>query len=102
MAEELDVLKGAGNAQSGNVIRLQAVDGLVLESNCALIGLVNAVDAVEQGGLAGPVRADDGIYFSALDRKRDIFQGCKAPERYRYVFNFKKSHNKGHIKQFRR
>jgi len=57
----VDVLKGAGNAGFGNLVRLLAAHIFVLEHDFTGAGLVDAVDAVEQGGLAGAVGPDNGI-----------------------------------------
>jgi hypothetical protein len=93
VAEKLNILKRAGNTQSGDVIRLQTIDGVVLEPNRPLIRLIDAVDTVKQGGLTGPVRTDDGINLTALDLKRNILQGRQTPKGNHKILNIEKSHS---------
>src|ERR1700678_2562087 len=58
-SKQRKILEGARNAALCRGIRPHAVSDLSLERDAARLRLVEAVDDVEHGGLAGAVRADD-------------------------------------------
>src|SRR5205085_7049801 len=82
-----DILEGARDAAAGRVVRLHLAPRLALEGDAAMLRLVEAVDDVEHGGLAGAVRADDGADFALLDVERHVADRAHAAERQRHVFN---------------
>ena len=49
--------------------------------------VAEARDAIEQGGLAGAVRADQAADLAAPQLQRDAVQGANAAEANRDVFN---------------
>ena len=51
-----------------------------VEVDAAALGAVDPGDAVEQAGLAGAVRADDGVDRAASDLEADVGEGGDAPE----------------------
>ena len=57
--EQLDVLEGAGHAELGDGVRLEADQLLAVELHRALLRPVDAGQHVEDAGLAGAVGADD-------------------------------------------
>ena len=57
-AEQLDALEGAGDAQPGPAERRHAPQVVAVEADLAAVGVDDAGQAVEQGGLARAVGAD--------------------------------------------
>ena len=66
LRKQLAVLKSAGNAQAGNIVRRQSADVAAAKAYGALAA-VNAADAVEHASLAGAVRPDQRQELVALD-----------------------------------
>ena len=58
--EELDILKGAREAELGDPVRFQAREFASGELYAAVVALVDARHAIKERGFAGPVRTDDG------------------------------------------
>ena len=56
-----------------------------VEVDLALLRLVEAVDAVEKGGLAGAVGSDDGQDLVVLDIEADVRERVDAAEAQRHV-----------------
>src|ERR687897_226922 len=67
VGEQLDALKGAGNAERRDVVRTAAGDVVAVEVHAALLRAVDAGHQVEQGRLAGAIGADDGEQLPRLD-----------------------------------
>src|SRR5207244_366256 len=65
--EESDVLEGAGDAERGDVGRLEVRPVLAVENDPSLVRMVEATDRVEQRGLAGAVGTDDGQDLAVTD-----------------------------------
>src|SRR5207248_5601680 len=78
--EEGDVLEGAGDPEARAGGRPQAGDVLALELHLPLRGPVDAADAVDEAGLAGAVRADDGDELSVAHSQRGVLQRVDAAE----------------------
>jgi hypothetical protein len=62
--EKLDILKGARDAQFGDMMRGNTCDVFAFEAYFAFLGRVKSADTVQQTGFAGPVGSDDGKYLS--------------------------------------
>ena len=60
--EDFPAFRHVGNAAADDVLRIAPVDALPLEEDGTLVGLVfdEAQQRFEDGGLAGPVVAQDG------------------------------------------
>jgi hypothetical protein len=59
VGEQANVLKGARNAQGGDLVRLTAGDVAVVEQHPPIRGPIETRDHVEQSGLAGAVGSDE-------------------------------------------
>jgi len=86
---ELDVLEGAGDAQSGYPVGGNFGDVPAIEQDLAFLRAVEAVDAVEQAGLAGAIRADDSQYFAFFYLDVDVGEGLQAAEGKGKIVNAK-------------
>ena len=73
--EELDILKGSGNARCGNRMGFDIGYIQIFQQEHPLIEIVKPVDAVEYGGLARAVGSDNGKYLSLADFEADPIQG---------------------------
>jgi hypothetical protein len=91
MGEELDVLEGAGDAEPGDGARRAAGDVLSAEGNASL-SMVDAADAVEHAGLAGPVRPDQREQLGRLDGERDTIEHNEPTEAQAQALDFELSH----------
>src|SRR5215472_16751504 len=78
--EQGDVLERARDAEGGHVGRRQMRAVAALERDRALVGVIEAADGVEQGGLAGAIRADDRHDLAALDAQADPIDGDESAE----------------------
>src|SRR5207249_11029451 len=65
----------------------EAGDVLSVEDDAALLRMVDAADAVQQAGLAGAGRADDGAQGRLLHREAHVLQGGDAAEAQHEVRN---------------
>ena len=88
-AEQLQVLKGARNAQGGNVMGRQGFHGSLSQQDGAGLGAVHPADAVDQRRFTGTVGSDERRYPSRGDVKRNILQGRQAAEPLTDLFQFK-------------
>src|SRR5690606_3153292 len=79
VGEEPDVLEGAGDACLGDEVGLGRQDG-ALVADLALGGDVEAGEAVEEGGLAGAVGADETDDLAAVDGEVDAAYGGESAE----------------------
>src|SRR5258707_1269986 len=64
------------------VVRAQAMDRLALEDDLPGIGRVYAGDHVEDGGLAGAVRADQAVDVALGNLERRVVHRAQAAERF--------------------
>src|SRR3954447_26658692 len=91
--EQPDVLEGAGHPRlPGDAVAGQAFEEesravLLVERDHSLGRLVEAGDAVENGGLAGAVRADDGGDVAAAGPEGQVGDGDEAAEAHGQVFD---------------
>ncbi len=71
ISEKMRMFWNVRPSQSRAPVGRQPVEGLVAEAHAAGAGGENPGDEVEQGGLAGAVRADQAVDGAGLDREVD-------------------------------
>jgi len=76
--EQLNLLEGPGYPETCALMRSPGGDVLTLVSDPASLGFVETVDAVHHDGLAGAIRADDGVDLSLLDFQVNAGEGCNS------------------------
>jgi hypothetical protein len=81
--EDLQVLEGAGDAAGGDGMRREAHQRIGLEVDAPLVRRVEAAEGVEQRGLAGTVRADDGVDHVGRHAKVHVGEGRDPAEGFR-------------------
>ena len=91
MPEQLAVLERAGDAEPGDGARGQASDIATTKANAALAA-IDAADAVEHAGLAGPVGADQRQQLGRLYRQRDAIEHRQAAEVQAQLLDLELSH----------
>jgi hypothetical protein len=80
LAEQPDVLEGAGDARARHCVHRRWLVGPAGELEAAGVGRVEPGDHVEEGGLAGAVGADEAVDLAALDAQPDVGQRLQAAE----------------------
>ena len=80
--EQRDVLEGAADPLGGDAVAGNGQQGAALEQDVAGTGLVEPAQAVEQGCLAGAVRADQPDDLSGMNVEADLVQRHDATEAY--------------------
>jgi len=91
--EQTDILEGTGDLGfAGDAKVRQALEQvfsaiLVAHSDHAHGRLVETGDAIEHGGLAGAVRADQRGDLAALGLEREVVDGHQAAELHRQVLD---------------
>jgi len=83
--EQFDVLEGAGNTVARDDVRRHARDHLALEAHFARGRPVQRRNQVEDRGLAGAVRPDQGKHFVGPDVEGDVVYRHQAAEAHRQV-----------------
>ena len=78
--KEAQVLEGAGDPQTGDAVSRQAGDIDAVKENFTAIGPDNPGEAVDQGGLAGAVRPDEGRNLAFCGPETNLREGRQAPE----------------------
>src|SRR5690348_6464844 len=78
IGEQLVDLKRARDAEPDPRVRLEAGDVVAVEQNLAGGGLEHAGEQVDDGGLSGPVRPDQGVPRTPLDAQRNVVGGDDA------------------------
>jgi hypothetical protein len=78
--KEGKVLEGATDPQRRDLMGGEADDGLATEDDVPGAGRVQPADAVEQGGLAGPVGADQAEDLAFLYVEGNRVEGDDAAE----------------------
>ena len=91
--KDLGDLEGPRHAAPDAARRQQMRDVLAVENDAARCRREEAGDQIEEGRLAGAVRADDGAQLAGLDRHRDIVDGDQAAEMLRDVFDLEQTHD---------
>ena len=79
-AEELDVLEGARDPEAGDLIGPELRDVAVAKVDDPARRPVEAGDAVEDGGLARAVGADQPVDLAHVDAEGDTIDRAQAPE----------------------
>ena len=72
LGKEADVLKRPGNAQRCDFMRFLPFDGFTLKEDISFRYLIHAGNQIEQGRLAGTIRADNAVNLSVFHGKRNI------------------------------
>ena len=85
--EKGDILEGARDAQTGDLIGLHRPAPVALEPDLSFLRDVKARDDVQHGGLARPVRPDDRPYLAIADVEGDIGDRVHAAEAQRDVLH---------------
>ncbi len=91
-AEQLDVLERARDPAPHDAVRRRTQKALAGEAHAAGVGLVEPGDHVEEGGLAGAVRADQPDDLPRVDVERDVVDRDDPPEPPRHVPNLEQRH----------
>jgi hypothetical protein len=94
VGEELDVLKGPGYPQSGDLMGLQSRKVFPLEQDFPFGRAVNPAQAVEKGGLSGTIGADYGMKLSLLHVHVDSLERNDAAEMKGQTIDLQKSHER--------
>ena len=79
-SEQLVDLEGAGDAAPHPLVRLERGDVVAFEQDAPGGRAQHAGEEVDHGGLAGAVRADQGMAGALLDRERDAVGRGDAAE----------------------
>ena len=87
----LNVLKAAGNAQSHDVVRLTLHQRRTIEADVAFLGCAKARNAVEQGGLASPVGANQGVDAASSDVDVEVVQGHQAAKAHGHTLELQQA-----------
>src|SRR5262245_14705354 len=89
--KQLAMLERARDTEPGDVVWRAATQVLTAKAD-APAAAVEAADAIEDAGLAGTVRTDQGEQLSRLDRERDAVEHDEAAEPQREVLDLDLSH----------
>jgi hypothetical protein len=84
--EELNILEGPGDTQLGPLIDGGMGDLLPVEKNGPALGAIEPIDAIQQAGLARPVRADDRQNLIPLKVQADPVQGLELAKTKADIF----------------
>src|SRR5690606_32570722 len=79
-AEQGEVLKGACDAERRHLMGPDAGNVLSFEDDLAAVRGIKASDSVDDGRLAGAVRANETENFALFDAERDPLQRLEAAE----------------------
>src|SRR3990172_8361637 len=85
VAEQADVLVGAGDPEPGDSIRGVPVQEAIFQEDLASVDAVEPRDAVEERGLSGAVGADDAVDGALADLEAYISQGLEPAEAFRDI-----------------
>ena len=80
VAKQRQILKRAADADLGDPVRRLVEDGLALKLNVAMVRRVEPAEAIEQGGLAGAVRADQAQEHALGHVERHVVERDDAAE----------------------
>ena len=87
MGKQFHILECPGNTESGNLVRTLPCKFPPLKKDRSSLRPVKAANAVQKGGLPGPVRTDHRIEFARFHRKRYPVQGLYPPEGEGYILD---------------
>ena len=79
--EEFDLLEGAGDSQLGPLVGFQGGNIFSFERDLSILGMIEAVDAVQADGLPRPVGADEGEDLSFPHLEAHFPEGLDSAER---------------------
>ena len=82
VVEQADILEGAGHAQLIHLDGAHALGIVAVHHDGAPCGLVDLGEKIEDGGLAGAVRADETRYLRAAYGEVEVVHGGEAAEVY--------------------
>src|SRR5207244_13288756 len=85
--EQRDVLEGAADADVTDAMRRARENARTFHQDVALARLVEPAQAIEQGGLAGAVRADQSKDLAAALIQRDVVKRNDAAEHNAHLAN---------------
>jgi hypothetical protein len=80
-ADQHEVLVDHAEPAGQRVGRRAQAHGLAVEADRALVGLVEPVEDLHQGGLAGAVLADQRVDRARMDGEGDVVVGAERAER---------------------
>ena len=92
VAEDLGRLEHPGNPHLADLVGRAPQHRLAVEEHRSGVGDQLADQAVEQGGLAGAIGADDGVAGVLLHAEIDVAQRLQSTEPLAHVFDFKNTH----------
>ena len=78
-------LEGSADARFAQLMRLAGEHVAALEQDFAAIGPQEAIQQIEQRGLAGAVRADDAEDLVSVELEADVLDGLQPAERRREI-----------------
>ena len=78
--KQLGLLERAGNTSGNDGVGRQAQQIDTAEGNRSPFRMIEAADAIEHGGLAGPVGPNETEDLAFIDIERDIVEGDDAPK----------------------
>src|SRR5207244_1032883 len=80
LGEDVGALEGTADTHAADLVRGYVGDVTAFEHHLAAVGLQVPCDQIEQGRLAGAIRADDGGNRAGLDRQTHVVGGHEAGE----------------------
>src|SRR6202521_2186063 len=92
LGENLGNLERSGHAERDPLMRGEPRDIAAVEIDGAGGRRKESADQVEEGGLAGAVRSDDGAQFALCHIKRDAADGDEIAETLADILDFKNVH----------
>src|SRR5439155_21494006 len=87
LLEQLEILEGARDLEPCPLVRFEVPEVAALVADVALVAREDAGDAVEHGGLAGAVRADQAEDLALEEVEGDVGQCLDAAEPQRDVLD---------------
>jgi hypothetical protein len=84
---QLDILKGSRNAEFSQLIRPHSGNSLSIAVYFTFLRFVEAINAVEEGGLAGTIRSDDSQYLVIPDLHAYLSKGTDTAKAEGEVIN---------------
>ena len=85
-AENFNLLKGPGNAQTGPHVRFEFVDIFAFERNVPLFLMIKTVDTIHHNGLSRSVGPDDRMDFALANFQAHSVQCMNLAEIHVNVF----------------
>ena len=95
VGNERELLEDDGNAEPAGIGGRRDAHRLSFEQELAAVGMVGAVQRLDQRRLAGAVLAEQHVHFAGVDRQRHVVQRADAGERLRDAAHFEQR-RRGH------